>query len=310
MGKFQFPVSSGKLTVIKFSKPISIKETSEEIFCSGTNHCMKFSKTNGRFQEFSVTGEKNIIVYPLALNLYRPVIDNHQVYAEQIWQKYHLHLIQEHFQSIRASRLSPGLISIVVETCLAPPAYNFGYDCRYEYKLYGTGRMEVTLSGKKYGLWEHAFLPKIGCDMKLISGFQDLEWYGRGPQESYIDSRSAALISLYRSRLADLETPYIYPQEYGNLSDVRFARLSSESQTLSITANSEPFHLSAWNYSADDIYSAQHRCELRPAPYVTLNIDHRLSGLGSKSFGQDILEEHRVGFADFCYSFVMDLERK
>ncbi len=304
---------------VRSSPALRICEDCEYITCYTDEHLFKFSKHNGKWLEFSA-GHENIIYEPLAFNLCRPVIDNHQAYAEQLWQKYYLHLLQENFQNIRiasnrlnlSGQASTDMATIVVKSILAPPAYGFGYECCYNYQIYGSGRVELTLTGKAYGDFHshmgEGFLPKIGSCIKINSSFQKLEWYGRGPQESYIDSQSAALISRYRCQLADLETPYIYPQEYGNLSEVRFAKLACAAQQFQITALSGPLNLSAWNYRMEDIQAAQHRDELYVAPYITLNIDHQLTGLGSKSFGQDVLAEHRVPFKDFCYSFALELK--
>ena len=325
IGQFQFPVSEQKFPNItpvfdkKLSSSLKIEETHQYINCANDHNRLTFDKYNGQWLEFFI-GEHNILThyrnFSLGVNLYRPVIDNHQTYDEQYWQKYNLHLLQEHFQRIEVCQESPEQAIITVESYLAPPGYHFGYECLYRYKIYHSGLIEVTIQGKKYGDFtyinptELAFLPKIGCSMKIKPTFQELEWYGRGPHESYIDSQSAALISRYSCSLKDLETPYIYPQEYGNLSDVRFAWLKSANEQLKITALSAPLNLSAWNYQMKNIQTAKHRNELRPAPYVTVNIDHQLTGLGSKSFGQDVLPQHRVLFADFSYSFALELQHK
>ncbi len=286
---------------------VCLKEDFHDIICVCKQHTLKFSRHSGAWLEYTTSGYGNILLAGLGLQLYRPVIDNHRSYVEQIWDKWNLHLLQERFQSIHATSLPNGAVVVEVRTYVAPPAYDFGYECCYQYHIKAAGRIELTVSGKTYGHFPGDFLPKIGCSMQIKPEFQKLCWYGRGPQESYCDSQTSALISRYHSYLADLEVPYIYPQDYGNLSDLRFAELSSEGMRLTITSLSSPLNFSAWNYRAEDIQAAQHRSEMQKSPCVTLNIDYALSGLGSKSFGQDVLAEHRVRFSDFHYRFGLEL---
>jgi len=56
--------------------------------------------------------------------------------------------------------------------------------------------------------------------MRIPKDLQDFSWYGRGPGESYIDSKEAGRFAVYRKDIKDLYTPYVFPQENGNRTDV------------------------------------------------------------------------------------------
>jgi evolved beta-galactosidase subunit alpha len=65
-------------------------------------------------------------------------------------------------------------------------------------------------------------LPKIGLQMEIPGDMDAVKWYGRGPGENYSDSKEAGRFGVYRKSVDELFTPYIYPQENGNRTDVRW----------------------------------------------------------------------------------------
>ena len=56
--------------------------------------------------------------------------------------------------------------------------------------------------------------------------FKYIEWFGRGPHESYWDRKSSASIGKYKGNVWDQTYKYIRPQETGNKTDVRWMTLS------------------------------------------------------------------------------------
>jgi beta-galactosidase len=64
-------------------------------------------------------------------------------------------------------------------------------------------------------------LPRVGITARVPARYGEISWFGRGPDESYPDRLAAAFLGRYTHRVAELETPYVVPQENGNRSDVR-----------------------------------------------------------------------------------------
>ncbi|WGU70485.1 hypothetical protein QIU18_14010 [Capnocytophaga canimorsus] len=67
---------------------------------------------------------------------------------------------------------------------------------------------------------------KIGNHLVLPADFKEIEWYGRGPWESYADRKTAALVGLYKGAIEEEYHPYLRPQESGNKTDVRYAKIT------------------------------------------------------------------------------------
>ncbi len=95
--------------------------------------------------------------------------------------------------------------------------------------------------------------------------------------------------------------PYVFPQENGNKSDVRWAALTNL-RGLGLMAVSMPpgvssampglLNVSAHYFTPEDFTAASHTYELKPRPEITLNLDHELNGLGSNSCGPGPLEKY------------------
>jgi len=129
--------------------------------------------------------------------------------------------------------------------------------------------------------------------MTLPAERSGVAWYGRGPGECYCDSKQANGFGLYALDVEDLYTPYVFPQENGNRTDIRWVALAGEGAGLFVTG--EPlFNFSALRFTTGDLERAKHTCDLVPRDTITLHLDHRHHGLGSASCGPDVLPPYRL----------------
>lgn len=56
-------------------------------------------------------------------------------------------------------------------------------------------------------------IPEIGNLLVLPKEFHNVTWYGRGPEENYIDRKTGYNVGLYQSTVEDFFVDYIKPQE-------------------------------------------------------------------------------------------------
>ena len=148
-------------------------------------------------------------------------------------------------------------------------------------------------------------LPRVGVQLNLPSSFDQLEWYGRGPHETYPDRARGAAIGRYTTRVADEYVPYIRPQEHGHHTQTRWCALTNGRHGLLISAP-ELFGFSASNYSIAQLDEAQHDVDLKPEPVVYLNIDAQHRGLGTASCGPDTLEKYLLRARKFKWSWSIE----
>jgi beta-galactosidase len=152
---------------------------------------------------------------------------------------------------------------------------------------------------------EYDDLPRVGTVLVLAAGLEDLEWFGRGPVETYSDRRVAAPVQRWRSTVTDEYVPYVRPQEHGGHEDVRWVRLTdpSSGRGLELRFDAAPLHVSVSHFTAADLDGATHDVELTPRPEVVVTIDAAHRGLGTASCGPDTLDRYLVGPGTYRWSW-------
>ena len=167
-----------------------------------------------------------------------------------------------------------------------------GMDVTYRWRT-GAERVWLTVSVTPRGSWEVP-LPRLGVALSLAGGDGELEWFGLGPGEAYRDSQSAVRVGRYRRTLAELQTPYVRPQENGNRRAVRWARLSRPDGAVLSIFGDPVVDLTARPWSTAALERARHTCDLRPDGRIHLNLDAAHHGLGSASCGPPVPAWHTL----------------
>ncbi len=73
---------------------------------------------------------------------------------------------------------------------------------------------------------ELADLARVGVVLEASAGLEEVEWFGRGPVETYPDRRLAGAIGRWLSTVDEQFVPYAKPQENGGHADVRWIEAS------------------------------------------------------------------------------------
>lgn len=269
---------------------------------SGNQFSLTFCRLSGELVSWLVDGEEIVGRAP-HLTFFKPTIDNHKQEFEGLWQPYHVHLMQHNFRTMR--HFSQGEDTVVeVTSTIAPPVFDFGMRCIYQWRITPAGHVSLDLSGTPYGNYQ-AIVPKIGLDFGISTRFKQVEYYGRGPGENYADSCQSNLIGHYRQPVESLFENYPFPQDNGNRQDVRWLSVEDEKGNGIFIQPSKPINFSLWPYSAEMLQQAQHINELEKGDYLTLNLDDQILGLGSNSWGSEVLDSFRVYLKPFHYGFTM-----
>jgi beta-galactosidase len=176
-----------------------------------------------------------------------------------------------------------------------------------KYTIYSSGVIKIDYSlNVKPGLPN---IPKIGMQMGIDSNYTQIEYFGRGPYENYIDRKYGSDVGLYNQNISNFMEPYVVPQENGNRTDVRWMYLyhPSSKDGLLIVADSL-LSMSAWPYTEENISKAKHTTDLKPAGFITLNIDLIQMGVGGNDSWSDVaapLEQYQVKAQNYHYSFYL-----
>jgi beta-galactosidase len=155
---------------------------------------------------------------------------------------------------------------------------------------------------------------RFGMQFQMPGEYDEVEYYGRGPVENYIDRNSSEFIGVYNNKVADEYYPYVRPQESGNHTDVRWFRVKNkQGRGLEFYSNA-PMEASALNYLTEDLDDGpvkdkkigRHSGDLIPRQLTQVHIQQRQYGLGCvNSWGAIPRPEYRLPYKDYDYTFVV-----
>jgi len=180
-----------------------------------------------------------------------------------------------------------------------------GFDCEYLYKIYPSGEIDINVKGVPINIDCH--LPRIGLQMQVPKQFDNVKWFGRGPGESYSDSKEANRFGLYKMKVKDLYTPYIFPQENGNREEVKWVSLTDNKGMGFKAGSGACMNFSAHYFTTEDFDKATHRHELIPRNFITLNLDYKQCGIGSGSCGPETFEKYRIKPEPFEFNMIFSI---
>lgn len=87
---------------------------------------------------------------------------------------------------------------------------------------------------------------------------------------------------------------YIMPQENGSHYGTEWAIVTNSMGTGLLFAGMDDFSFNASHYTPEDLTKAAHNYELRPRKETIVNLDYKMSGMGSASCGPELLERYRL----------------
>lgn len=156
-------------------------------------------------------------------------------------------------------------------------------ECDLTYRIFGDGTVAVTLGYDPVP--ELGDMPEFGVMFKVDADYDCLEWYGNGPEESYADRKQGARIGLHRNRVTDNMAKYLVPQECGNKTEVRFAKVTDRLGRGLVFAG-DRMYFSALPYTPHELENAMHPYELPPVHYTVIRASLGQMGVaGDDSWG-------------------------
>ncbi|NQX58616.1 glycoside hydrolase family 2 TIM barrel-domain containing protein [Paenibacillus qinlingensis] len=222
--------------------------------------------------------------------------------ATVLWKLKGLHWLQHRVMSVDWSLNGSGtIVTITCRVRVAPPILKWSVDTLYTYTIYANGDVTIAVNGSIEGGDAPATFPRVGLRMALPNGCERAEWYGRGPGETYADSKQAAKFGIYRRTVRELFTEYIVPQENGNRTDTRWLAMTNEQGAGLLATGSPQFGFTARRYTSDDLEKAKHTYDLKERDRIFLHLDLAQNGIGSASCGPGVLPEYVLKAEDFHF---------
>jgi len=146
---------------------------------------------------------------------------------------------------------------------------------------------------------------RVGTVLEVRPGPETVEWFGRGPHETYPDRKRGGAVGRWRSTVAEMAVPYIRPQENGGRADTRFLSLvDATGRGLRIVLD-RPRQVSVLHHRAADLAEASHHGDLAPRLETVVHLDAVHRGIGTASCGPDTLPDYIVPTGEHRWSWTL-----
>jgi beta-galactosidase len=163
-------------------------------------------------------------------------------------------------------------------------------NCKLTYVVYGDGKIEVELEYK--GTENLPNMLDFGMIFKIPCLYDNLEYYGYGEDENYQDRNKGARLGVYKIKVSDNVSKYVVPQECGNRTGVRWAKITDrKGHGVKIFGDSLDF--SALPFTPHELDNANHHYELPKVYNTVIKVSSKQTGVGGDdSWGATPHEEY------------------
>lgn len=167
------------------------------------------------------------------------------------------------------------------------------FECMVDYVISPIGEMKVRAVLNKV-IDEVVDLPRFGMTVELAPEFRNVEYYGRGPVENLPDFKIQAPIGIYKSKVKNMNEPYIYPQDNGEHCNVKWLKVYDGTGHYFNVYAEERFAFNIHNYTQQALYAAKHQEQIEYSDSTVLTVDGYIRGAGTGSCGPITLDSYKL----------------
>lgn len=293
---------------------IEVEETNSYVKVSAERMSVTIGKKTGMIDYLDVDGEPMLkFRESMTPEFWRAPTDND--YGASLQKK--MRVWKNPQMNLKSFDKSENKDSVVLTANFEMPEVKAQLMLRY--RINAAGEVAVTEKMTTDKEAKVADLFRYGMQLQMPASFSKLEYYGRGPEENYIDRHSSSFIGKYEANVKDEYYPYVRPQESGNHTDIRYFSILNPTTGKGITFEGyAPMECSAIPYLVEDLDAGiekehvwgQHSGDLVEKGLVQLHIQQRQFGLGCiDSWGSSPMEKYRMHYQDRCFSFVIKAKK-
>ena len=296
---------------------MAVSESENVLTFTGEDFVISFDKSKGVISEFKAEdGEGTLrdLIVPgsgPAGSFYRAPTQNDKsepaVNPVEAAVKYHGDMA---VSSVNVDNSNPKAVKITVEGNYEK-VNNLGITLNYT--IYANGQIKVDAEFRPNYSSTIPFIPIVGMQTTLPADFENIEYYGKGPFENYNDRSLGASLDKYFTTVEENYENYLVPGEMGNRTGVRYAALTdNDGFGLLVSANGEPFEMSALHYTPESLNGVRHIYQVEKLAETVLRINAAQLGVGGDtcSGGGYIPDDEFIPNADvYNYSYTLSVKR-
>lgn len=262
-----------------------------------------FDKTHGNLSDI-IKGEKSLLSAPIELNIWRAPIDNDRIVKHSWWQK-GFPFCRTKCYNCEIALATKDKVVCVSEVSLGAPYLPPVLKAKIYYSFYADKSMEIKVV---CDINEDApALPRLGLTYILPQGFENMEYFGNGPMESYSDKNLASRKAIFKCKVKDNFEHYIRPQENGSHNGTHYVIFSDKENSVMFASRDE-MSFSAKHFTDMQLTETDHDHKLKPIKETVVGLDYKMSGIGSHSCGPVLAPEYRIDEKHAEFNFIISFE--
>ncbi len=279
-----------------------VKEKAGDIVISNKQSTFIFNRVSGELTNWKVDG-RSILEAPIQPNFWRAPTENDLAWGMKeklaAWKTV----------TWKATDIQVNKLTDRVEVLIKQALNLSKSSILTTYQIFENGDVQL---GVHYELDSSLpELPRVGLSFKVPAAYDQLQWYGRGPLESYTDRKSGMKLGVYEGTVWEQYYPYIRPQETGLKEDCTWFTLSNDVGNGLLVASDQPlaFNVQQFDFSLlehDGQREMAHGTDLEPGDKISVCLDHKHMGVGGDTtwgWRAQAHSQYRVPAGEYSFNF-------
>ena len=279
-------------------------EGNGDLTVEGTDFRATFSAATGQIAKYEYKGK--LLLDSLHFNAFRAPTDNDHSHMTT-WDNLGLRNLKPQPGKWSMKKEKDGSVTLWITNRYSSNS-TASFTTQMGYRVLSDGAISIS---SKIEPWRNGIVvPKTGYRFFMPEGYENFDWYGRGPWDNYRDRKESCFPGLYHSTVNEQWTGFAKPQENGNKENVRYIALTDNGGNGLMVASSTEMSATVGHWRAEDIYTDQRHRKLHPyeVPMVKENvvcIDAANRALGNNSCGPDVLPKYELLTKPMTMSFTI-----
>ncbi|MCF7802559.1 MAG: DUF4981 domain-containing protein [Candidatus Marinimicrobia bacterium] len=258
--------------------PEVARSSDHTVAISGKNFAVEINKVTGEMETYRYNGKVLLERGPMP-DFWRPMTDNdYGSMGKERFEELHRTMIWKDASAWSVDSVTTETDDDVVVTIYASlPRVEANY--QLQYTIDGTGAVAVTGKYEPGRSKVSEYMPRFGTRLVVARGFNQIEWYGRGPRPTYAD-RKLEMVGIYNSDVASEFVDYSQPQENGYKVDTRWMQITDKNGTGLHFTSDGLFGFGVTHYPREELERSAYSWMMNSDPQTYLNIDAEMMGVG------------------------------
>lgn len=304
--QFQLPDFTNAPQEKQSMAALSLSSDDAKVVITGENFSIAFDKANGEISSYEINGMELFQKGP-KVNFWRPCNDNdkgsNMIKRLGIWREVSQNV---KLKNLETSQEKDNLVSLIATYELSAVKSSQ----TVVYTINGDGAINVE-SSFEMGSDKLPVMPRFGMRWELPVNFDNLSYFGRGPQENYCDRNNGTFVGQYSSKVADQYFNYVRPQENGYKTQVRWFELRNENGVGLRISGAPQLGFSSLHNPIEDFDQVthndyRHTNDIVKKDGVFVTVDLKQMGVaGDNSWGATPYKEYLVPAQNYKFNFTI-----